>query len=117
MANDCCYEPEPAKISVTLSPADILALAQAIGLAVAANDVNPPDVEWEELCDVQADGTVVEFWSRTVTTFNVAGAITGTVVNNFKVDRVTPYTTTGAVRFCDDEECNATPLGVVQSWG
>jgi hypothetical protein len=117
MAIECCYEPEPAKISVTLSSADILALAQAIGLAVAANDVNPPDVEWEELCDVQADGTVIEFWSRTVTTFDVFGAITGTVVNNFKVDRVTPYATTGAIRFCDDEECNATPLGVVQSWG
>jgi hypothetical protein len=112
-----CYIPEKGVVDVKLSPADMLALAQAIGLAVAANDANPPDVEWEELCDVQPDGTIIEFWSRTATTFAISGAITGNIIDNFKVDRITPYTPTGAVRFCNDEECNAIPLGVVQSWG
>jgi hypothetical protein len=113
-----CFEPQKATLGIALSPADILALAQAIGLAVAANDVNPPEVEWEELCDVQTNGTIVPFWSRTVTTFAITGAITGTTVDNFKVDRITPYTTTGAIKFCDDSgECPAIVLGVVQSWG
>jgi hypothetical protein len=113
-----CFEPQKAVIGITLSPADIMALAQAIGLAVAANDVNPPEVEWEELCDVQANGTIVPFWSRTITTFAINGSITSTIIDNFKPNRVTPYTTTGAIKFCDDNsECPAIALGVVQSWG
>lgn len=59
----------------------------------------PPDVEWEELCDVQADGSSIPFMRRTITTFNGLGVPT-VAVADFTLDQVTAYTVTGTAGVC-----------------
>ena len=77
--------------------------------------LTPPDVEQQILCDVQADGSVIEFVRRTITTFDSVGNAT-TTVPDWKTDYVTPYTPTGTVGACQ-QDCDAvTPQGVVTSW-
>ncbi len=75
--------------------------------------VAQPDVEWEKLCDVQADGTVVEFLRRSVTSFTAAGDVIDPVqVDDFETDKVTAYTVTGTVGDCDTCPVQA-PLGLI----
>lgn len=82
-------------------------------LSAGACPVASPDVEWEPLCDVQPDGTVVEFIRRSITSFDAAGAVIDPVaVADFETDKVTPYTVTGVVGDCDT--CaTETPLGLI----
>ena len=77
--------------------------------------ITPPDVEQQVLCDVQADGSVIEFVRRTITTFDSTGAAT-TTVTDWETDYVTPYTPTGTVGACQ-QDCDAiTAQGVVSAW-
>lgn len=63
-----------------------------------------PDVEWAQLCDVQADGSIVEFFRRTVTSFDANGAVVVPVsVADFALDKVTAYTVTGTVTTCNQD--------------
>lgn len=82
-------------------------------VSAGACPVPNPDVEWEKLCDIQADGVAVEFIRRSVTRFTPAGAVIDPVeVADFETDKVTPYVVTGVVGDCatcpDD-----TPLGLI----
>lgn len=75
--------------------------------------VAQPDVEWEQLCDIQADGSVVQFMCRTITRFNPDGSVIDpSEVEFFEMDKVTVYAVTG-----DIGDCNAcppsTPLGLI----
>lgn len=78
--------------------------------------VIPADVEWEELCDVQANGTVIEFFRRSITTFDSVGMATVTVTD-WALDKVTAYVPTGTVGACNQDCDPALPLGVVATWG
>lgn len=75
-----------------------------------------PDVEWKTLCDVQADGSVVEFCRRSITSFDATGNAT-TVTADFETDQTTAYTITGTEGACN-EDCDAvTAQGVLTTWG
>jgi hypothetical protein len=84
------------------------------GTVVAGScPVASPDVEWEKLCDVQADGSVVEFLRRSITRFNPDGTVIDPVeVADFEVDKVTAYTITGTVGDCSTCPVS-TPLGLI----
>lgn len=77
--------------------------------------LTPPDVEYSKLCDVQTDGSVVEFFRRTITTFDSVGDATVTVTD-FELDKVTEYTVTGDVTACNEDCEPAVAQGVVTSW-
>lgn len=85
-------------------------------VSAGACPVIPADVEWERLADVQEDGTRVEFFRRSVTTFDSVGTPT-TVVTDFELDKTTPYTVTGTVEGPVDSCGPATAVGVVATWG
>jgi len=84
-------------------------------VAPGACPVTPPDVEWEPLCDVQPDGSVVQFIRRSITAFDAsANPIDPVRVDDFLPDKVTPYVVTGTVGDCDS--CVAVaPLGLITS--
>lgn len=68
-----------------------------LGACVVAS----PDVEWELLCDVLSDGTVVEFFRRSITRFNADGTVIDPVeVADFEEDKITSYTVQGEVKEC-----------------
>lgn len=75
--------------------------ATAANTTPGACPVASPDVEFEQLCDLQGDGTTVEFFRRSVTSFDAAGVPT-TVVANLALDKVTVYAPTGTVVACGD---------------
>lgn len=76
----------------------------------------PPDVEWELLCDEQADGTFVEYMCQTITSWDGTGAaIVPSMVTTYEMDKVTPYAVTGTPGKCDD--CQPVgSLGTVTAW-
>ena len=78
--------------------------------------LTPPDVEYSKLCDVQADGTIVEFFRRTITSFDSTGEAS-TDVTDFELDKVTEYTVAGDVAACNEDCDPATALGVLTTWG
>lgn len=86
-------------------------------VTAGACPVYQPDVEFERLCDVQADGTFVEFLCRTITSFDTSGVVVDPAqVAYFDLDKVTPYVPTGTVGPCPD--CPpATAQGVLTTWG
>lgn len=87
-------------------------------VAAGACPVAPPDVEWEQLCDVLANGTVVEFMRRSVTSFDASGAVIDPVaVTDFALDKVTAYAVAGTVENCQTECEPATAQGVLTAWG
>lgn len=63
--------------------------------------VSPPDVEFVQLCDVQANGDVIEFVRRTITSFGTVAAPISTVTD-LQTDLLTPYVITGTVKACGD---------------
>lgn len=85
-------------------------------VSAGACSVPLPDVEWEELCDVQASGVVVEFFRRSITTWDAAGLPTVTVTD-WALDKVTAYTPTGTVGACSQDCDPALPLGILSTWG
>lgn len=94
------------------TPIDTSAGAVVAGACAAI----PADVEFVQLCDVQADGTVIEFIRRSITTFAADGTPT-TVTADFDLDKVTPYAPAGTVGACAQDCDPATPVGVVATWG
>lgn len=76
----------------------------------------PPDVEFEKLCDVQANGSIVEFFRRSITIFDSVGTPTVTVTD-WELDKTTAYTVTGDVAACNEDCDPATAQGVVATWG
>lgn len=78
--------------------------------------VIPPDVEWKELCDVQADGSYTPFVCRVITSFDANCEVIDPVVTDyFELDKITAYTPTGTVGECPD--CQPTgSLGTITDW-
>lgn len=76
-----------------------------------------PDVEWEKLCDLQADGSIVEFFRRSITSFDANGAVVVPVaVADFALDKVTAYVVTGVVTTCN-EDCDLVgSVGTIAAW-
>lgn len=95
------------------SPVDLSAFTVSAGEC----PVYQPDVEFERLCDVQADGTFTEFLCRTIVSFDAAGQVIDPVaVAYFELDKVTEYVPTGTVGPCPD--CPPAEVqGVLTSWG
>ena len=85
-------------------------------VAAGACAVAAPDVEWLPLCDVQANGTVVEFYRRTITSFASDGTPT-VAVASFAADMTTVYVPAGTVGACDQDCDPATVQGVLTTWG
>lgn len=83
--------------------------AAGVTLDTSAGTVNAgecpvaqPDVEWMQLCDILADGTVIQFVCRTITSFNSDGSvIEPSQVATFEPDKVTPYVVAGTIGDCD----------------
>jgi hypothetical protein len=76
--------------------------------------VASPDVEWLTQCDRLADNSLVVFICRTITQFNAAGT-PSVAVDNFQLDKVTPYIVQGTVEDCSD--CGVvTVLGALTDW-
>ena len=85
-------------------------------VSAGACAIAAPDVEWSKLCDVQTNGTVVEFFRRTVTSFDGLGNAT-VAVTDWALDKTTAYTATGTVAACN-EDCDAQKAqGVLTAWG
>lgn len=89
---------QPA-VHITDLAGAVVAGATAANTSLGSCSVPSPDVEWETLCDVQADGSSVQFVRRSITSFSGLGVPT-TVVADFTPDQVTPYTVTGTVGTC-----------------
>lgn len=77
----------------------VVALADESNTVAGACPLPLPDVEWQQLCDVQADGSVVPFMCQVITTFAADGTPTNASAN-FELDKETPYTVTGTVAEC-----------------
>lgn len=80
---------------------DVVAAATSANTTPGACPIASPDVEFLELCDVQANGTVVEFIRRNVTVFDQAANPVSTVTD-LQADLLTPYVVTGTVKACGD---------------
>lgn len=85
-------------------------------VSAGACALTPPDVEYSKLCDVQADGTIVEFFRRTITNFDSTNTPT-TVVTDFELDKLTEYTVAGTVTVCNEDCDPKAPEGVLATWG
>lgn len=73
----------------------------------------PPDIEWEQMCDKQPDGSIVEFMIQSATFYDASyDPITPPVATYYQLDKVTPYTLTGELVACGECETEA-PLGVI----
>ena len=101
---------------VRYTRADGTVVDTAAGTVTAgACALTPPDVEFEKLCDVQADGSIVEFFRRSITTFDSVGTPTVTVTD-WELDKVTSYTPVGDVVACDQDCDPVAAEGVVTVW-
>lgn len=98
--------------SDTETPIDVSAGTVTAG----ACPIFTPDIEFEVLCDIQADGTTVEFIRRSITSFDPNGLVIDPIqVDDFELDKVTAYTVTGTV----EEDCGCVPkgsLGTITDW-
>lgn len=95
-------------------PVDTSAGTVTVGACATAS----PSIDWEQLCDVQADGSVVEFMCQVVTSFDANGAvIVPSVATNYELDKVTPYTPTGTIGACGQDCDAAIAQGVLTTWG
>lgn len=93
-----------------------IAGATLANTTVGACALSPAIVEQNELCDVQADGSSVQFVRRTITSFDASGVPTVTVTD-WALDYVTAYTVTGTVSQCPT--CNpldAGQRGIQAAW-
>ena len=75
-----------------------------------------PQVQQDDWCDVQADGSIVEFVRRSIINFDENGQVIDPVqVDDFATDLITPYTVTGTPT--DECPCGPTaPLGTITDW-
>jgi hypothetical protein len=107
-----------ALLAVRYTEANGVPIALAAGETVTpgACPVAAPDIEWEKMCDVLANGTVVEFYHRIVTTFDAA-AVPTSVVTAWALDKVTAYVVAGTVSSCNQDCDILAPIGQVSAWG
>jgi hypothetical protein len=104
---------QPA-VRITDLASVVIAGATAANTSIGACAIAPPDVEWEPMCDVQADGSSVEFLRRSITAFNAAGTPAVTVTD-WELDKVTAYVLTGTADFCPT--CGQLPArGLQTAW-
>lgn len=73
-----------------IAPTTIYAIPTGAVLMVGACPVIPPDVEWEQMCEKLADGTVKYFLRRSITSFDTGVAVV--TVTDWELDKVTAYT-------------------------
>lgn len=108
------YDANGAVIALYYTDAAGAVVDTSVGtVSAGACPVAQPDVEYEKFCDVQADGTVVEFVRRSITRFAADGAVIDPVeVADFEVDKVTAYVVTGVVGDCGTCAVE-TPLGLI----
>lgn len=86
-------------------------------ITAGACPVFQPDVEFEQLCDVLADGTIVQFICRTITSFDANGDVVDPVATAyFELDKVTPYVIAGTVEKCNDECEPVGSMGTITAW-
>ena len=88
-------------VRITDSAGVVVAGATVANTSAGACAVASPDVEFAQLCDLQADGTVVEFIRRSITSFSALGVPT-TATANLALDHTTAYVPTGTVVACGD---------------
>ena len=82
----------------------VVARADIINWEAGDCAIEKPKIDYQQLCDMQADGTIVPFIRRTTTRFDDEGEIAPPVeVADFGLDHVTAYTVTGMVSNCNDE--------------
>lgn len=75
-----------------------------------------PDVEWVKLCDLDANGDVVEFRRRSITSFDANGAVIVPVaVADFALDKVTPYVVAGTIVACQEGCDTVGSVGTIAS--
>lgn len=109
------YDKDGASIALYYTnPADNAIIDTSVGTVTGgACPVAQPDVEWQKLCDIDADGVATPFMCRTITRFDAAGAVIAPVeVSNFELDKVTAYVPAGTVGECDvcpDQD----PIGLI----
>lgn len=84
-------------------------------VVLGACAITPPDVESVVLCDMQPDGSSIEFVRRTITAFDASGAVTSVTVTDWAMDQTTAYVVTGFATTCSDCPVDATPLGLITS--
>lgn len=77
-----------------------IAGATAANTLAGSCPVSAPDVEWELLCDKLANGTIVEFFRRSVSYFTPTTSDYSQQVSDFALDKVTPYVVAGVVDVC-----------------
>ena len=109
------YDKDGAAVALYYTnPADNAVVDTSVGtVSSGACPVPQPDVEWCKLCDVAADGTVTEFFRRTITRFNPDGTVIDPVdVADFADDKVTAYTVAGTVGNCSTCPDQA-PIGLI----
>lgn len=108
------YDKDGAAIALYYTDAANAVVDTSVGtVSVGACPVAQPDVEWCKLCDVAADGTVTEFFRRTITRFNADGTVIAPVdVADFATDKVTAYVVAGTVGDCSTCPDQA-PIGLI----
>lgn len=108
------YDANGAVIALYYTDTAGVVVDTSVGTVSAGScPVAQPDVEWEKLCDVQTDGTVIEFIRRSVTRFTAAGVVIDPVeVADFETDKVTAYIVAGVVGDCSTCPVEA-PLGLI----
>ena len=92
------FQGAPAVVITDLVGA-VVAGATAANTTLGACALASPDVEFNELCDIQADGSSIQFARRTITSVNGLGVPT-VAVADFEMDYATAYTPTGTVGQC-----------------
>lgn len=108
------YDANGAVIAMYYTNTSGVVVDTSVGtVSAGACAVAQPDVEWEKLCDVQTDGTIVEFMRRSITRFDASGAVIDPVeVADFETNKITTYTVSGTVGDCDTCPVQA-PLGLI----
>ena len=113
------YGPEGAPIGqafTTAADTETIVDVSAGTIDAGACPIFTPDIEFDDYCDVQADGTFTAFVRRVITSFDPNGVVIDPAqVDDFESDLVTPYVVTGTV--VDECPCLAqSSLGTITDW-
>lgn len=92
------FQGAPAVVITDLAGA-VVAGATLANTTLGSCTLPSPTTEFNELCDIQPDGSSIQFVRRTITSVNGLGVPT-VAVANFAMDYVTPYAVTGTVGQC-----------------
>ena len=89
---------QPA-VRITDTAGVVIAAATAANTVPGSCAAAASDVEWEQLCDIAANGSATTFFRRSITSFDAAGVPT-TVTADFQLDKTTAYVPAGTVGAC-----------------